>query len=82
MAKICVLLPSSLELQNGCNKSLLTTSVSSSSTIVGVEKPISIDSNPIVPKPKKAKKAEWELNKVFQDIWGCKIALGRGNDGS
>jgi hypothetical protein len=49
-------------------KSLFIVGVFSSSTTIGVEKLISFDSNLIVPKPKKAKKAKWELNKVFQDI--------------
>jgi hypothetical protein len=43
---------------------LFTTSVSSLGIAVGVEEPISLDSNPIIPKPKIAKKVEW----MFQDI--------------
>jgi hypothetical protein len=58
---------------------LFVIGVSSSSTIVGVEEPISFYSNPIVPKLKKARKVEWELNKVYL---GYKIILGIGNDGS
>jgi hypothetical protein len=41
---------------------LLAASVSSSNIVVGVEEPI-------VPKPKKAKKVEWEFNRMFQNIW-------------
>ncbi len=58
VAKINILLPPSLELQDGSIKSLFTTKVSSVNIIVGVEKPISLDSDPIVLKPKKAKKVE------------------------
>ncbi len=47
--------------------------VSSSGIVVGVEEPISFDFNPIVPKPKKARKVKWEFNKVFQDIWAAKL---------
>jgi hypothetical protein len=47
---------------------LFATSDSSSSIVVGVEKPISLYYDPIVPKPKKARKAKWELNKMFQNI--------------
>jgi hypothetical protein len=64
VAKINILLPPSLELQDGSSKSLFTTKVSSVGIIVGVEKPISLDSDPIVPKPKKAKNVEWEFNNV------------------
>ncbi len=41
---------------------MLAASVSSSNIVVGVEEPI-------VPKPKKAKKVEWEFNRMFQNIW-------------
>jgi len=73
VAKTRILLPPSLELQDGSSKPLFTTSDSNLSTIVGVEERISLDSDPIVPKPKKAKKVEWEFNKVFQNIWGTKL---------
>jgi len=69
-----------LELQDGSSKSLFTTKVSSLRIVVNAKKPISLDSNPIVPKPKKAKKVEWEFNRVSRFL-GHKIALGRGNDG-
>jgi hypothetical protein len=79
VAKIIILLPPSLELQDGSSKSLFIVGVFSSCTIVGVEEPISFYSNPIVPKLKKANKAEWEFNKVYL---GYKIVLGKGKDGS
>jgi hypothetical protein len=79
VSKIIILLPPSLELQDGSSKSLFKVGVSSSCTIVGVEKPISFYSNPIVPKLKKAKKVEWVLNKIYL---GYRIVLGRGRDGS
>ncbi len=69
MAKTSIFLPPSLELQDGSRKSLFTTGASSTSIIVGVEKLISLDFDHIVPKTKKARMDEWELNKVFQNIW-------------
>ncbi len=45
---------------------MLVASASSLNIVVGAEEPI-------VPKPKKAKKAEWEFNKMFQDIWVAKL---------
>jgi hypothetical protein len=60
--------PPSLELQDGSSKSLFTANVSFLSTIISVEKPMSLDFNPTIPKPKKAKKVEWQLKKAFQDI--------------
>jgi len=66
-----ILFPPSLKPRS--NKSLVTTSASSLGTTVGVEKTISIDFYLIVPKPKKAMKAKWELNRVFQDIWATKL---------
>jgi hypothetical protein len=68
VAKTSILLPPSLELQDGSSKSLFTTSVSFSSILVGAEKPISFYFDHIVPKTKKIRKAYWELNRVFQDI--------------
>jgi hypothetical protein len=73
VAKTSILLPPFLKPQNGSNKSLVTTSASSLGTTIGVEKPISIYYDPIVPKPKKAMKAKRELNRVFQDIWATKL---------
>ncbi len=52
---------------------MFTTGDSNLGTIVGVEERISLYSNPIVRKPKKAKKVEWEFNKVFQNIWATKL---------
>jgi hypothetical protein len=52
---------------------LFTIGAFSSSIIVGVEEPISFDFDLIVPKPKKDKKVEWKLNKMFQDIWVTKL---------
>jgi hypothetical protein len=49
-----IVLPHSLEFQNGGSKSLFTTSVSSSSILVGAKKLISLDFDHIVPKTKKA----------------------------
>ncbi len=69
MAKTSIFLPPSLELQDGSRKSLFTTGASSTSIIVGVEKLISLNFDHIVPKTKKARMDEWELNKVFQNIW-------------
>ncbi len=71
VAKTSILLPPSL--QDGSSKSLFIVGASSSRTASGVEKLISFYSNPIVPKPKKTRKAEWELNKMFQDIWARKL---------
>ncbi len=73
MAKTSIFLPPSLELQDGSRKSLFTTGASFTSTIVGVEKLISFGFDHIVPKTKKARTAEWELNKVFQNIWTTKL---------
>jgi hypothetical protein len=73
VTKTRILLPPSLELQNGSSKPLFTTCASNLGIIVGVEKRISLDSNPIVPKPKKTKKVEWEFNKMFQNIWATKL---------
>jgi hypothetical protein len=56
VAETNILLPPSLELQDGSNKSLFTTRVSSFYIIVGAKIPISFDFDLIVPKPKKAKK--------------------------
>ncbi len=80
MAKTNILLAPSLELQDGGSKSLFITKVSSLRIIVGVKIPSSLDFNPIVPKPKKANKVEWEFYNVSRYL-GHKIALGRGNDG-
>ncbi len=63
VTKTSILLPSSL--QDGSSKSLFTVGVSSLSTAIGAKDFISFDLNPIVPNPKEARKAEWELNKVF-----------------
>jgi hypothetical protein len=71
VAKTSILLPPSL--QDGSSKSLFIVGASSSDTVIGVEKLISFDSNPIVPKPKNAREAKWELNRVFQDIWVGKL---------
>ncbi len=62
------------------DKSLFTTSVSSLGIDVSVEEPISLDSNPIVPKPNIAKKVEWDLNNVLRYL-GRKIAMGKSSDG-
>jgi hypothetical protein len=71
VAKTSILLAPSL--QDGSSKSLFIVDASSSGTAIGVEELISFDSNPIVPKPKKARKVEGEFNKVFQDIWVAKL---------
>jgi hypothetical protein len=72
LVETSILLPPSLELQDGSNKSLFTASVSSLGTIVGAKKPMSLYSNPI-PKLKKAKKVECDFNRMFQDIWVIKL---------
>jgi hypothetical protein len=56
---------------------LFIASVSSSSIAISVEEPISFYFDPIVPKPKKAKKVKWEFNKVFQDIWIAKLPCAK-----
>jgi hypothetical protein len=71
VAKTSILLPPSL--QDGSSKSLFIVGASSLGTTIGAEELISFGSNPIVPKPKKAKEAKWELNRVFQDIWVGKL---------
>jgi len=71
VAKTNILLPPSL--QDGSNKSLFIVGASSSGIAIGAKKLISFDSNPIVPKLKKARTAKWELNKMFQDIWVAKL---------
>jgi hypothetical protein len=68
-----ILLHPSFELQDGSSKFLFIASVSSLGTTISVKKPTSFDFDPIVPKPKKAKKVKWEFNKVFQDIWIAKL---------
>jgi hypothetical protein len=73
VAKTSILLPPSLELQGGSSKSLFTTGVSFSSILVGAKKPISFYFDHIVPKTKTIRKAYWELNRVFQDIWTTKL---------
>jgi hypothetical protein len=73
VAKTSILLPPSSKFQDGSTKSLFTTGASSSSIVVGVEKPISLDFDHIVPNTKKATKAEWELKRMFQDIWTKKL---------
>jgi hypothetical protein len=70
VAKTSILLAPSL--RGGSSKSLFIVDASSGTTI-GAKEPISFDSNPIVPKPKKIKKVEGELNRVFQDIWVAKL---------
>jgi hypothetical protein len=59
MAEISVLLPPSLEPQNGSSKSSVTISASSLGTTVGAKKPISLDFDLIVPKPKNTMKNKW-----------------------
>jgi hypothetical protein len=71
MTKTSILLHPSFKLQDGSSKSLFIASVSSSGTAISAKEPIDFD--PIVPKPKKTKKAKWEFNKVFEDIWIVKL---------
>jgi len=77
VAKKSILLAPSLELQDGSSKSLFTTGVFSLGIVVGVEKLMSFDSNPTIPKPKKANKVEWEFNRVFQNIWVTKLSCAQ-----
>jgi hypothetical protein len=37
----------------------------SSCNVIDAKEPISFDFDPIVPKPKKGRRVEWELNKMF-----------------
>jgi hypothetical protein len=71
VAKTSILLAPSL--QDGSSKSLFIVDASFLGTTIGAKEPISFDSNPIVPKPKKVKKVEGELNRMFQDIWVAKL---------
>jgi hypothetical protein len=73
MVEISILLPPSLDPQNGSSKSSVTTSASSLGTTIGVKSPISLDFDLIVPKPKNTMKTNWELKIMFQDIWATKL---------
>jgi hypothetical protein len=66
VAKTSILLPPSLELQDGNSKSLFTTSAFNLGIIVSAKKPISLDYDPIVPKPKKPKRLNGNLIKCFK----------------
>jgi len=52
---------------------LFIVGVPSFGIVISAEEPISFNFDPIVPKPKKARKINWEFNKVFQDIWIAKL---------
>jgi hypothetical protein len=77
VAKTNILLPPSLEIQDGSIKSLFTIGASSSSILVGVEKPISLDFNHIVPKTKnKIGRLNGNLIECFE-IFGLQNCLGQ-----
>jgi len=68
-----ILLPLSPKLQDGISKSFFTIGASSLGIVISAKKPILFYFDLIVPKPKKARRVEWELSKMFYDIWIAKL---------